>query len=153
MLFNIYKEHKDHEKLIPDRLSLWKHFCENLVEINEKIPLPKIDLLFDAQTSGGLIIALPEKEANNCLKRLKEEGIKEANIIGQVLKEHQKGKIKIIWFFSCSFDKNVYNKNAGAIWVRRGYGRLKLHAGVPIASWKKDRVKTNANDYAYALAA
>jgi len=82
--------------LIPAGSYANKHFCENLVEINEKIPLPKIDLLFDAQTSGGLIIALPEKEANNCLKRLKEEGIKEANIIGQVLKEHQKGKIKII---------------------------------------------------------
>ena len=39
-------------------------------------------LLCDAQTSGGLLIALPEAEAEACLRELKEQGVPEAVIIG-----------------------------------------------------------------------
>ncbi|CAM2963262.1 selenide, water dikinase SelD [Helicobacter burdigaliensis] len=42
-------------------------------------------LLFDAQTSGGLAFALPQKEAQNFLKDLHNNGIEEANIIAEVL--------------------------------------------------------------------
>jgi selenium donor protein len=49
-------------------------------------------LLCDAQTSGGLLIALPEAEAEGCLKELKEQGVHEAMIIGSFT---QKGPGKI----------------------------------------------------------
>lgn len=39
-------------------------------------------ILADAQTSGGLLIALPEKEAPELLKKLKESGMEQASIIG-----------------------------------------------------------------------
>jgi cysteine desulfurase NifS/selenium donor protein len=39
-------------------------------------------LLCDAQTSGGLLIALPEEEAEECLQDLQEQGVHEAVIIG-----------------------------------------------------------------------
>jgi selenide,water dikinase len=51
---------------------------------------------FDAQTSGGLIITLPEKDAFTCLTKLHAEGVKEANIIGKVVKDHPKGKIRLV---------------------------------------------------------
>lgn len=41
------------------------------------------DLLFDPQTSGGLLFALPETEAAACLKELKEQ-IPDAEIVGYV---------------------------------------------------------------------
>ena len=44
------------------------------------------DILFDPQTSGGLLIALPEEEGNACLKELKEK-IPQAEIIGYVTKK------------------------------------------------------------------
>ena len=41
------------------------------------------DILFDPQTSGGLLIALPADEADACLKELKEK-IPQAARIGYV---------------------------------------------------------------------
>jgi selenide,water dikinase len=38
-----------------------------------EIPLPLQDILFDPQTSGGLLIAAAEKDAEALLRSLKEE--------------------------------------------------------------------------------
>ena len=51
-------------------------------------------ILFDAQTSGGLLISVPEPQAPTLLERLHQEGIKDAAIIGEVV-AHPKGKITI----------------------------------------------------------
>ncbi len=51
-------------------------------------------ILSDAQTSGGLIISLPEKKSRNLLKDLHQQGIKEATIIGKMVQEGT-GKITI----------------------------------------------------------
>jgi len=42
------------------------------------------DLLFDPQTSGGLLIAVPEAGATRLVERLAAEGFAEAAIIGRV---------------------------------------------------------------------
>jgi len=44
-----------------------------------------MDLFFDAQTSGGLLIALPEKNARAMIKQLHEAGDADAAIIGAVV--------------------------------------------------------------------
>ncbi|MDY3113189.1 MAG: AIR synthase-related protein, partial [Helicobacter sp.] len=41
-------------------------------------------LLFDAQTSGGLVFATTESQANRLLLALQNEGISDARIIGEV---------------------------------------------------------------------
>jgi selenide,water dikinase len=46
-----------------------------------------LDILFDPQTSGGLLIAVPRKKAEKMVKRLKERGINEAAIIGEVVND------------------------------------------------------------------
>ncbi|MHC4479965.1 MAG: selenide, water dikinase SelD [Planctomycetota bacterium] len=46
-----------------------------------------LDLLFDAQTSGGLLIALQEEAAGDLLARLREAGITEAATIGKVRRQ------------------------------------------------------------------
>jgi selenide,water dikinase len=56
-----------------------------------------IDLIFDPQTSGGLVISLGSDVADACLKELKEEGIQAASIIGDVLYPHPKGRLKIAY--------------------------------------------------------
>jgi selenide, water dikinase len=45
-------------------------------------------LLCDAVTSGGLLVSIPEQEADACLKALAQKGIKNARIIGKVVEEH-----------------------------------------------------------------
>ena len=52
------------------------------------------DLLFDAQTSGGLLIAIKETKAFEMVKRLKEKGINKASIIGKVM-DKPKGRIVV----------------------------------------------------------
>lgn len=42
------------------------------------------DILYDPQTSGGLLIGCPEKEAFSLLRRLQENGIEHVQIIGSV---------------------------------------------------------------------
>ena len=53
------------------------------VSIMEDVPLEYSDLLFDPQTSGGLLITVPEEESQELLRRLKDE-IPAAEIIGYV---------------------------------------------------------------------
>lgn len=46
-----------------------------------------LDLLFDAQTSGGLLIAVAESSAQACAARLREVGVREVAVIGRVTGE------------------------------------------------------------------
>jgi len=82
--------------LIPAGSYANKHFCASLVDVSSSVSEPTLDILFDAQTSGGLIIVLSEKDASSCLAKLQAEGIKEASIIGKVVNNHNKGKLRII---------------------------------------------------------
>lgn len=50
------------------------------------------DILFDPQTSGGLLIGCPEKAALTLLRRLQDEGVEDAQIIGYAT-ETQEEKI------------------------------------------------------------
>ena len=43
-------------------------------------------LLFDAQTSGGLLVALPADRADNFIGKLNERGITDAGIVGEIEK-------------------------------------------------------------------
>lgn len=51
-------------------------------------------MICDAQTSGGLLIALPAEEAEACLKEMQENGVKDAVIIGEFVSQGT-GKITV----------------------------------------------------------
>ncbi|WP_053945252.1 selenide, water dikinase SelD [Helicobacter ailurogastricus] len=57
-------------------------------QVQSYTKLPDI-LFYDAQTSGGLLVALEAKEGLECAKRLKDQGIK-AEVIGQCVPGGQK---------------------------------------------------------------
>jgi selenide,water dikinase len=54
-----------------------------------------LDILSDAQTSGGLLIATPEEDAERLLRRLQEVGVQDARIIAEVV-DQPKGRILLI---------------------------------------------------------
>nr|WP_275050962.1 selenide, water dikinase SelD [Helicobacter sp. MIT 05-5294] len=60
-----------------------KHLCEFRLKSDSKFRDLEI-LLFDAQTSGGLVFALPQGQVKMLLERLKEAGIESAQMIGVV---------------------------------------------------------------------
>lgn len=47
--------------------------------------LPAFPLLFDPQTSGGLLAAIAESEASACLEALRAAGYRESTIVGRVI--------------------------------------------------------------------
>ena len=71
--------------LVPGGAYCNQKFLEQETSISGKVPEPERIILFDPQTSGGLLIALPEAEGESLLKKLEERGIKEASLIGRVV--------------------------------------------------------------------
>jgi selenide,water dikinase len=73
--------------LVPGGAYRNREFRINQVDIDSGVSPYLIDILFDPQTSGGLLIAVPEEKAEKMLKRLKAAGIDEAAIIGNVVND------------------------------------------------------------------
>lgn len=66
------------------------HMIDNAAGISDVLML----MLFDAQTSGGLLISASGQKAQTLLERLHQEGVQEAAIIGEVV-DKPKGRIVI----------------------------------------------------------
>lgn len=69
--------------LVPSGAYRNREYAEADVMVCGDIPLAMQDILYDPQTSGGLLIALPKEEAEECLAKLKEK-IPQVSIIGYV---------------------------------------------------------------------
>ena len=54
-------------------------FLQDSIEISNEAKREIVDILFDPQTSGGLLIAISEKDADTLLKRL--EGAGESGVV------------------------------------------------------------------------
>ena len=80
--------------LIPAGTIRNRDFRLPMIELATEISDEKLLILFDAQTSGGLLISVPGQEADMLLQRMHEEGIEEATLIGEVTAE-SKGKITV----------------------------------------------------------
>jgi len=73
--------------VVPGRSYVNQKFLTNSVEISTNIPIELSGILFDPQTSGGLLISVEESKANLLLNKLHVAGVKEAAIIGEVLRK------------------------------------------------------------------
>jgi len=81
--------------MIPGGLHRNRDFRINMVTIEKAVPAYLADILFDPQTSGGLLIAVSAEKADGLLARMHQEGIPEAAVIGEVVAE-PKGHITVI---------------------------------------------------------
>ena len=60
-------------------------------------PTPRLSLLFDPQTAGGLLASVPAAQAAACLQALQAQGYDHSAIIGRVLpKGQQSGPIRLL---------------------------------------------------------
>jgi selenide,water dikinase len=78
--------------MIPGGLNRNRDYRKDMVDIDSSVPKFLQDLLYDPQTSGGLLISVPEKKARRLLDSLHNNGIVAAVIIGEVTAEN-KGRI------------------------------------------------------------
>jgi selenide, water dikinase len=80
--------------LIPGGANSNREYRENILDVELNPEEWMLDVLFDPQTSGGLLIAAPAQVANEMLKRIQDRGFASAAIIGEVVAE-PKGRIII----------------------------------------------------------
>lgn len=80
--------------LCPGGLYRNREFYSASVTFAPLIPEELQDILFDAQTSGGLLICVPPAAADNLVDRLRREGVSDAVIVGEAVSEHA-GHIRI----------------------------------------------------------
>ena len=78
--------------MVPGGAYCNQEFFIREISISPKVPEAERIILFDPQTSGGLLMALPSSAGEEFLRRLKEKGIAEASLIGEVI---PKGKYLI----------------------------------------------------------
>jgi selenide,water dikinase len=80
--------------LVPEGSFSNRNFCAHYIVGPERIDPVLLDILSDAQTSGGLLISLPQGPAESLLADLKAGGVFDAAIIGRAASA-QKGVIEL----------------------------------------------------------
>lgn len=93
----IFQEAMEYSRLglIPGGAHSNRQFFSCRAEVHSNVPALLIDILYDPQTSGGLLISLPTDGAERLVETLKKEGDLYSSIVGQVVEE-PRGKIQIV---------------------------------------------------------
>jgi len=81
--------------LIPGGAYSNRDFFSCRVEVPSSVLALLVDLFYDPQTSGGLLISLPSGEAERLVAILKKEGLIHSCIVGEVVEEPH-GKIRLL---------------------------------------------------------
>ncbi len=81
--------------MVPGGSHANRRFCEKHLTIDPRVNPIDVVLLSDAQTSGGLLIAIAPKQADILLSRLRERGVTATACIGEITAAGE-GKIRII---------------------------------------------------------
>jgi selenide,water dikinase len=93
----VFPEAMEYAKLglIPGGASSNRDFFSCRVEVHSSVLGLLVDLFYDPQTSGGLLISLPSGEAEEYVATLKREKNIDSSIVGEVVQEPL-GKIRIL---------------------------------------------------------
>jgi selenide,water dikinase len=80
--------------MVPGGTTRNRDFRIKMVEIDKNVSKVMVDILFDPQTSGGLLISVPTSDAEPLVKRMRRAGVKDASIIGEIVAK-PKGRIVV----------------------------------------------------------
>lgn len=80
--------------ILPGAIERNKESCGDRIIADESLPQEMVDICYDAQTSGGLLVAIAQKDANEFLEALHRGGISAATIIGRVV-DKGSGRVRI----------------------------------------------------------
>ena len=81
--------------LIPGGTYSNRDFFSCRVEIHSNFPSLLSDILYDPQTSGGLLISIAPSEADRLAENLRREGEVYSTVVGEIVEE-PRGKIQIL---------------------------------------------------------
>jgi selenide,water dikinase len=80
--------------LVPGGAHRNKEFCREWVDIGKDVSPVMVDILYDPQTSGGLLISVESAKADKLLICLKGKGVESAVAVGDVTSD-SKGRIVV----------------------------------------------------------
>jgi selenide,water dikinase len=80
--------------LVPAGTFANRNFCENKLKVTPGLDAVTLDILADAQTNGGLLIAVAGEQADSLLSCLHGRGIAAAALIGEV-NASERGAIRV----------------------------------------------------------
>jgi selenide,water dikinase len=81
--------------LIPAGAHKNREFREEMISFGESVPRALQDVLFDPQTSGGLLISVDENQADSLVAALKDMGVGDAAQIGKIIHDPEE-KIYVV---------------------------------------------------------
>jgi selenide,water dikinase len=81
--------------LVPGGTYRNRDFRIHMVDTDQDVSPFLQDILFDPQTSGGLLIAVPGEKAREMLEKLREKGVSEAAVIGEFTDQPEE-RIRIV---------------------------------------------------------
>jgi selenide,water dikinase len=84
------------EEIIPGGLLRNKRYGESFLDADSLCPEWLVNILFDPQTAGGLLIALEAAEAEELVKEMHGAGIQDASIVGSVT-DSAAGRIRLVF--------------------------------------------------------
>ena len=84
------------KEIVPGGLERNRQYRSKFIKVAPACPDWLVDILFDPQTAGGLLIALPGIQAETLISRMHSYGIAEAAIVGEIISE-PKGKIRVLY--------------------------------------------------------
>ncbi len=70
--------------ILPGAIERNKESCKGRIKPSKKLPQEMVDMCYDAQTSGGLLIAIAPDDADGFLKALHLAGVEAAAVVGHV---------------------------------------------------------------------
>jgi len=79
---------------VPGGLYRNKNFRMPMIDVEPSCPEWLLEILFDPQTAGGLLVALPAGDADTLVRKMLEAGIEDAAIVGEVVAA-PKGRIRV----------------------------------------------------------
>ena len=80
--------------LVPEGAYRNQAAFEKFIEIKQKFNRSDLDMLYDAQTSGGLLLSASPEKTEEILNHVKQKGFDRAEVIGEF--QDGSGKIKVI---------------------------------------------------------
>jgi selenide, water dikinase len=80
--------------LLPGGMYRNRDFRSHMVEVEPGVPSPLVEIMYDPQTSGGLLISLAREAADRFLASLHAQGVPQAAVIGEV-RESPSGRILV----------------------------------------------------------
>ncbi|MFQ5582848.1 MAG: selenide, water dikinase SelD, partial [Calditrichia bacterium] len=78
------------EKQIPGGLKENMRYLTENLDVESSVSADLLNILFDPQTSGGLLISLPEYHAGELLSDLKGNGYHQSRIVGKIVGKSEK---------------------------------------------------------------